>query len=69
MLQVFLGNASETRFLNFESSSAFKSYQVDAQEYLRQHWNNPNSKHGHDYGIEFAAIPKDTEGSNYSLTG
>ena len=69
--KVFIGNASETRFLTNSSLAQFTSYQLTPQEYLRQHWLDPNSKHGHDYGIEFDSIPEKVDGNhvNYKLTG
>ena len=68
--RIFVGNASETRLLNNSTHSVFDSYQVDAQEYLRQHWYDSSSKHGHDYGIQFDSIVADPEvGSFYTLSG
>ena len=71
--QVFLDNPSETRFLNNGTEYEFMSFQLDAQEYLRQHWYNPGSPHGHDYGVEFVSIidtdPLDVLNNTFSLKG
>jgi len=68
--QVFYGNVSETRFYNEQAYSAFSSYQVTPQEYLRTHWASPETRHGSKYGVSFVSIGSDPIlSSGYGLSG